>query len=175
MKKIIFAVGYSTRTAEQFIALLKAHGIKQLVDIRTIPRSRFNPQFNKDALAKSLRNVKIGYRHLKELGGLRHAKKDSINLGWENLSFRGFADYMGTQEFKTALAKLKKIAGKKRTAIMCVEGNPFRCHRSLIADALIKEKWQVFHIASLKSKKLHRLTSFLRIRKGKIIYPKINT
>jgi uncharacterized protein (DUF488 family) len=166
----LYTIGHSDRLLEQFIGLLKAHGIKQVVDVRTIPRSRHNPQFNKADFAKSLRNKKIGYRHMKKLGGLRHTKVNSQNLGWNNLSFRGFADYMGTQEFDTAIEKLKSIARKKKTAIMCAEAVPWRCHRSLIADALTKQCWKVFHIMSLTAAKPHKLTSFLRIRKGKIVY-----
>ena len=121
------------RTIEQFVALLKAHAITQVIDVRTIPRSRRNPQFNKDILAAGLRKKKIGYRHMKQLGGLRQAKADSQNLGWNNLSFRGFADYMQTDKFADAIEKLKCIASKKPTAIMCAEALPWRCHRSLIA------------------------------------------
>lgn len=169
----LFSIGHSNRTIGEFLSLLKAHNIKQVVDIRTIPRSRHNPQFNKDVLSKSVRNASIGYRHIKELGGLRHAKKDSLNLGWENLSFRGFADYMGTDDFSRAIEKLKNAAKKKRTAIMCAEALPWRCHRSLVADALTKQRIKVFHITSRKSAFLHKLTPFLRIHKGKIAYPNI--
>jgi uncharacterized protein (DUF488 family) len=168
---ILYSIGHSTRTLEQFIDLLKAHAITQVVDVRTIPKSRHNPQFNKEDLAKRLRNTKIGYRHMKHLGGLRHARPDSQNLGWENLSFRGFADYMETPIFAAAIEKLKTLASKKKTAIMCAEAVPWRCHRSLIADVLTKEHWKVFDIMSLKTPKLHKLTSFLRIRKGRIVYP----
>lgn len=167
----LYTIGHSIRTIEQFLGLLKAHKIKQVVDIRTIPHSRFNPQFNKDTVARKLRNSGIGYRHMKVLGGLRHAKAGSVNLGWHNASFRGFADYMQTAEFRQGVKQLKKIAAKKMTAIMCAEAVPFRCHRSLVADALTKEKWRVFHITSLKTAMLHKLTPFLRVRKEKIIYP----
>ncbi|MDD5584087.1 MAG: DUF488 domain-containing protein [Candidatus Omnitrophica bacterium] len=167
----LYSIGHSNRTIKQFIDLLKAYAIKQVVDVRTIPKSRHNPQFNKADLAKTLRNTKIDYRHMKKLGGLRHAKADSQNLGWENLSFRGFADYMNTKEFNKAIEKLKSIGKKKRTAIMCAEAVPWRCHRSLIADVLTKDHWKIFDIMSLKTAKLHKLTSFLRIRKGKIVYP----
>lgn len=167
----LYTIGHSDRTLGQFIGLLKAHAIKQVVDVRTIPRSRRNPQFNKMDLAKRLRSTGIGYRHMKGLGGLRHAKADSQNLGWNNLSFRGFADYMQTDEFAAALRKLKAIASKKKTAIMCAEAVPWRCHRSLIADALTKDLWKVFDIMSMKTARPHKLTPFLRVRKGKIIYP----
>ncbi|MDD5428272.1 MAG: DUF488 domain-containing protein [Candidatus Omnitrophica bacterium] len=167
----LYTIGHSDRPLEQFIGLLKAHTIKQVVDVRTIPRSRHNPQFNKADLSKRLRNRGIGYRHMKQLGGLRHAKADSRNLGWENISFRGFADYMETVEFAKAINKLKTIARKKRTAIMCAEAVPWRCHRSLIADALTKYRWKVFHITSNKSARIHKVTPFLRLFKGRITYP----
>ncbi|MDE2001081.1 MAG: DUF488 domain-containing protein [Patescibacteria group bacterium] len=167
----IYTIGHSTRTAAQFIALLKAHGVAELVDIRTIPRSRHNPQFNELKIAASLRRAHIGYCHLKELGGLRHTTKVSVNLGWRNKSFRGFADYMQTGEFADGLAQLMKIARKKRTAIMCAEAVPWRCHRSLVADALTKKKWMVLHIQSAKTARRHTLTPFLRVRKGMLVYP----
>lgn len=169
----LYSIGHSNRTLEQFISLLKAHAIKQVVDVRTVPKSRHNPQFNKENLAKSLRNTKIGYRHMKKLGGLRHTKADSQNLGWENLSFRGFADYMETAAFAEAIEQLKSVASRKKTAIMCAEAVPWRCHRSLIADMLTKDHWKVFDIMSLKTAKRHKLTAFLRIRKGKIVYPQV--
>jgi len=169
----IYTIGHSKRTLEQFIDLLKAHAIRQVVDVRTIPKSRHNPQFNKEGLAKSLRNVKIGYRHMKQLGGLRHPKTDSQNLGWVNLSFRRFADYMDSAAFAGAIEKLKAVASRKKTAIMCAEAVPWRCHRSLIADALTKDGWRVLDIMSLKTAKPHRLTAFLRMRKGRIVYPQV--
>jgi len=174
LKKIL-TVGHSNRTIDEFLSILKAHGIEKVVDVRTIPKSRHNPQFNKDDLKKSLKKARIGYRHLKKLGGLRHSRKDSINLGWRNASFRGFADYMSTPEFRDGLDSLKKIAAKKKTAIMCAEAVQWRCHRSLIADALVKQGWQVFHIQSRKTAKKHKLTPFLRARSGKLTYPSYNS
>lgn len=167
----IYTIGHSTRAIEEFIALLKAHGIKAVIDIRTIPKSRHNPQFNQEALKKSLKSSKIGYRHLKGLGGLRHARRDSPNTGWINASFRGYADYMQTDDFQKALERLEKIAAKKRCALMCAEAVPWRCHRSLVGDALTVRKWKVFHIQSKKTAKLHKRTSFLRVRKGRLTYP----
>jgi uncharacterized protein (DUF488 family) len=120
-KVVIFTIGHSTRTIDDFIALLREHGIKQLIDIRTIPKSRHNPQFNQPDLRRALKNKRIGYRHMKGLGGLRHAKKDSINMAWENASFRGFADYMQTDDFKKNLEKLIEYARKKQIAIMCAD------------------------------------------------------
>jgi uncharacterized protein (DUF488 family) len=169
----LYSIGHSNRTIEQFIALLIAHGIQQVVDIRTIPKSRHNPQFNKESLPRSLKKAHIFYTHLKELGGLRHPQKDSINTGWENLSFRGFADYMVTPEFKIGLDYLKTIALSKKAVMMCAEAVPWRCHRSLIADALTKQKWQVFHIQSKKTALLHEITPFLKVSNGNLVYPKI--
>lgn len=169
--KDIFTIGHSTRTIRQFTDLLEAHGVKELVDIRTMPRSRHNPQFNEKRLARSLKRAGIIYKHLEALGGLRHARKDSTNLGWHNRSFRGFADYMATPEFRRGLAELSKVARKKRTAIMCAEAVPWRCHRSLVADALTKKEWTVRHIQSKRTAARHALTPFLRMRKGNIVYP----
>jgi uncharacterized protein (DUF488 family) len=167
----IYTIGHSTRTIEQFIALLRAHGIEQLVDVRTIPRSRHNPQFGQEELAASLQQAGIAYSHLGKLGGLRHASKDSVNSGWQNTSFRGFADYMATPEFQAGLDELKGLAEKKTVAIMCAEAVPWRCHRSLIADALTVQGWQVLHIQSRKTSTPHELTSFLKVQDGKITYP----
>lgn len=121
---LIMTVGHSTHPLDEFIALLKAHAVEQLVDVRTIPRSRHNPQFNHDTLAAALRNVRIGYRNMKDLGGLRNSREDSPNTGWRNAGFRGFADYMQTPEFDSALQKLIELAGKKQIAIMCAEVVP---------------------------------------------------
>jgi uncharacterized protein (DUF488 family) len=133
--------------------------------------SRYNPQFNSDTLKESLRREHIQYKHLKKLGGLRHAKKNSTNLGWHNVSFRGFADYMETLEFSKGLDVLIKIASARETAIMCAEAVPWRCHRSLIADALTKKGWFVRDIISMSPAQKHRLTPFLKIRKGQLTYP----
>ena len=130
----LWTVGHSTRSLDDFIALLQAHGIRRLVDVRTIPRSRHNPQFNKDQLPESMKQAGIQYVHMPALGGLRHACRDSVNGAWRNASFRGFADYMQTAEFEVALKELIRLARSRRTAIMCAEAVPWRCHRSLIAD-----------------------------------------
>lgn len=166
----IFTIGHSIRPLGDFIALLKAHDIEEVIDIRTIPKSRHCPQYNKESLKHSLKNAKIGYRHLKELGGLRHTTKDSPNTGWINASFRGYADYMRTEGFHKGLEKLEKIATRKRVALMCAEAVPWRCHRSLIADALTVKKWKAFHIQSRKTAKRHKKTAFLHVRKGVLIY-----
>lgn len=173
-KPIIYTIGHSTRTIDQFLALLQAHRVDNLVDVRTIPKSRHNPQFSQADLAKALSNFGMRYEHLPLLGGLRHARKDSINIGWDNLSFRGFADYMQTEEFDRGLERLKAIAQERTTAIMCAEAVPWRCHRSLIADALTKQKWQVRHIQSKKTARIHTITPFLRKRSGKLVYPKVD-
>ena len=167
----VFTIGHSTRHTDQFIELLQENGIKQLIDIRTIPKSRHNPQFKSDALAASLRAAEIGYVHLKELGGLRHAKKDSVNLGWRNASFRGFADYMQTPEFAQALDRAISLAEVKPSALMCAEAVPWRCHRSLVADALIVRGIRALEIVSAAEPKEHKLTPFAHVRGTRITYP----
>jgi uncharacterized protein (DUF488 family) len=168
---VVFTIGHSTRLIEEFVEILKQYHITELVDIRTIPKSRHNPQFNEHELAHVLRNHHIGYRHEKHLGGLRHAHKDSVNMGWENLSFRGFADYMQTDEFHDALQKLIEIAKAKTVAIMCAEAVPWRCHRSLIGDALLVHGFDVEDIYSLTSVKPHKLTLWAVVHGKKITYP----
>ena len=167
----IFTIGHSTRPIDEFLELLRANGVKQLIDIRTIPKSRHNPQFNGDTLAKSLRAARIRYLHLKELGGLRRAKSDSINLGWRNASFRGFADYMQTPEFAEALERAIKLAQERPTALMCAEAVPWRCHRSLVADALLVRGIPALEIVSKAAPKEHKLTPFAHVRGTKITYP----
>ena len=167
----IFTVGHSTRSIEEFVELLRAHGVRGVVDIRSIPRSRHNPQFNADLLAHSLEQKGMSYKHIKELGGLRHPQKDSINLGWRNASFRGFADYMATPGFAEGLASLIEIASARETSMMCAEAVPWRCHRSLIGDALTKKGWTVRDIMSRTVAARHLLTPFLKMRKGQLIYP----
>lgn len=167
----VLTIGHSTRAIEEFIAMLQAHDVQQLVDVRTIPKSRRVPQFNQDALAAKLEAAGIRYVHLKELGGLRHAKKDSINLAWRNASFRGYADYMGTDEFRAALDRLLDLARTKRTAIMCAEAVPWRCHRSLIGDALLARNVQVEDILSVTSRRPHQMTPFARVQGTDIDYP----
>lgn len=171
----IFTIGYSTHSIEAFIDLLLAHTIEEVIDIRTIPRSQHCPEYSKEELKETLKVAKIGYCHIKELGGLRHVSKDSLNTGWINASFRGFADYMQTSAFQLGLEKLEKIAQKKRCVLMCAEGVPWRCHRILIADALSLKKWEVFHIQSRKTAHPHTLTSFLCVKNGQILYPSINS
>lgn len=170
-KPLIFTIGHSTRSIEEFVELLDIYGVAEVVDVRSIPMSGHNPQFNQDDLRQSLNAKRIRYTHLKELGGLRHSKKDSTNLGWRNTSFRGFADYMATPQFSDGLEDLMTISGTRPTAIMCAEAVPWRCHRSLIADALLKKGWLVRDIMSRTSATTHRLTPFAKVRKGQLVYP----
>ena len=167
---LVFTVGHSTRMARDFLKLLDAYGIKEVIDVRTIPKSRKNPQFNEKRLAASLRRHGITYRHMGGLGGLRHALKDSINIYWHNASFRGFADYMQTVEFKDNVNALIRMAKKRRVTLMCAEAVPWRCHRSLIADALAIRGIEVVHIFGATNSRRHELTKSAKVRKGNIIY-----
>ena len=167
----VFTVGHSTHPIEEFIALLQAHGVQQVVDVRTIPRSRHNPQFNADTLPKSLKTAGIGYVHLPELGGLRHSSKTSVNTGWRNASFRGFADYMQTPPFERGLKQLLQLAKKTPSALMCAEAVPWRCHRSLIADALLVRGIPVLNILSRSACQPHKLTPFAKAAGKRITYP----
>lgn len=170
-QRILFTIGHSTHSIEGFIALLREHGVQHLVDIRTVPKSRHCPQFNTDTLEKSLAGAGIGYTHLKTLGGLRKMRKDSVNTGWRNLSFRGYADYMSTPEFEAGLRELEQIASERPTAIMCAEAVPWRCHRSLVADAMMHRGWEVRDIMGLGAAKQHKLTPFLKVVDGGLTYP----
>lgn len=167
----LWTVGHSTRSAHDFLALLQAHRIHQLVDVRTIPRSRHNPQFAQDRLAPSLEEAGIQYLHMPALGGLRHARRDSINTAWRNTSFRGYADYMQTPEFADAIEDLIRLGRRRRTAIMCAEAVPWRCHRSLIADALLVRGFNVEEIASATTTRPHKLTPWAKVNGQKITYP----
>lgn len=169
----IFTVGHSTRAIEEFIELLRANGVKRLIDIRTIPKSRRNPQFGSEALAASLAAAGINYVHMKALGGLRHPRKDSVNMGWRNESFRGYADYMQTPEFNSALESALRLARRKRTALMCAEAVPWRCHRSLVSDALLARGIDVLEIISNAAPKKHALTSFACVDGDRVTYPKV--
>lgn len=171
--KEIFTIGHSTRSIEEFIEILIEYSIEEVVDIRTIPKSGYNPQFNEGNLSDSLKSSGIRYIRLEKLGGLRRAKNDSVNTGWKNSSFRGFADYMQTPEFESGLDELIKISEKNKTAIMCAEAVPWRCHRSLISDALAVRKIPIIHILGKGSFRRHEITSFAKIKSGKIIYPNV--
>ena len=167
----VLTIGHSTRSLEVFIDLLKGHGVQMLVDVRTIPRSRHNPQFGHDRLAPALHNHRIHYRHMPGLGGLRHARRDSPNMGWRNAGFRGFADYMGSGEFAESLDELIKVAEQQRTAIMCAEAVPWRCHRSLIGDALLVRGIEVLEISSATQTRPHLLTPWAKVDGTQITYP----
>ncbi len=167
----IFTLGHSTLPIDDFIAVLEAYGIRRLMDVRTIPASRHNPQFKGEALAASLAARDIGYQHMAALGGLRHARKDSPNAGWRNASFRGYADYMQTETFRDALDSLIEMGRKERVAIMCAEAVPWRCHRSLVADALEVRGVPVVEIFSATNWRMHALTPFARVEGTTITYP----
>ena len=177
MKKVtakapaVLTIGHSTRAWKEFLEILRAHGVKRVVDVRSIPRSRHNPQCDQQTLRKKLRAVKIGYVHLRKLGGRRHARRDSPNMAWRNASFRGFADYMQTAEFDVGLQRLIKLARNKRSAIMCAEAVPWRCHRSLIGDALTARGIRVEDIMNAKTSRPHTITSFSRVRGNRVTYP----
>ncbi len=168
---VVLTVGHSNRTLEAFLELLRAHGVGRVVDVRTIPRSLHNPQFNRETLPAKLRAASIGYVHLAKLGGLRRARRDSPNTGWHNSSFRGFADYMQTPDFEAGLQRLMKLGKEKRSALLCAEAVPWRCHRSLISDALLVRGIPVEHIMSGKRRRTHSLTLFARVRDKRITYP----
>ena len=169
----VFTIGHSTRTWKDFLGLLRAHRVERVIDVRSIPRSRHNPQFDRKILSTKLRAARIGYVHLQKLGGLRHPRRDSPNMGWRNSSFRGFADYMQTSEFEAGLERLMKLAVQKRCAVMCAEAVPWRCHRSLIADALTVRGLRVDDIMSLKRSQVHSLTPFAHVRGHHITYPMV--
>jgi uncharacterized protein (DUF488 family) len=166
----IFTVGHSTRSGQEFNALLAAHGIQLLVDVRTVPRSRHNPQFNRETLPEELRRVHIDYLHFPELGGLRKPRADSTNTGWRNLSFRGYADYMETSAFEAGLERLMHEAESRPAAVMCAEAVPWRCHRSLIGDALAARGIEVFEIASVTQARPHKMTPFAQIAGERVRY-----
>ncbi len=170
-KLIIMTIGHSTRPIKEFIHLLKAHGVKRVIDVRTLPRSRHNPQFNRSDLSPALHSARLHYTYMAGLGGFRHPRPDSINTGWHNASFRGFADYMQTLEFRNNLDRLINFARLERTAIMCAEAVPWRCHRSLIADALLARGIEVQEITSAIRTRLHTLTPWAKISGTQVTYP----
>jgi uncharacterized protein (DUF488 family) len=167
----VFTLGHSTLAIERFVALLKTYSIERLVDIRTIPHSRHNPQFNDTALARSLAAEQVEYAPMQSLGGLRHARKDSPNTGWRNESFRGYADYMQTEPFQDALETLIQMREERRVAIMCAEALPWKCHRSLVADALNVHGVAAVEIFSEGKYQMHKLTPFAQVRGSQISYP----
>lgn len=167
----VYTIGHSTRQIDEFIDILAGYGAELLVDIRTVPRSRHNPQFESSALAASLAEVGIGYVHAADLGGLRSKSRDSANSGWRNQSFRNYADHMQTAKFKDAMARLVEAAESETTVIMCAEAVPWRCHRSLVGDALLVRGIGVTDIMSATNAKPHRLTSFAAVDGKDITYP----
>jgi uncharacterized protein (DUF488 family) len=172
LANVIYTIGHSTHPIDEFTGILQAHDIRQLVDVRTIPRSRHNPQFNRENLPVSLKAVDIAYRHMAGLGGLRHPRRDSINTGWRNAGFRGFADYMQTPEFHENLEKLTELSAQAPTTIMCAEAVPWRCHRSLIADALTVRGIPVQEILTAAKSQPHLLTAFAKVDGTQITYPR---
>jgi uncharacterized protein (DUF488 family) len=164
-------IGHSTHALDEFIRLLEAHGATCVVDVRTVPRSWHNPQFNKDSLPQSLKQAGLGYVHTPGLGGLRHAKRDSPNVGWRNASFRGYADYMQTPEFAQSLEELIRLAHQDRIVLMCAEAVPWRCHRSLIADALLVRGIRTEDILTVIRRQVHALTPFAKVQGTAITYP----
>jgi uncharacterized protein (DUF488 family) len=167
----IYTVGHSTRTLEELVAMLKAHGVRAVADVRLIPRSRRYPHFNDNALAASLPPLGLRYLPFKSLGGRRRPAPDSPNVGWRNESFRGYADYMRTDTFRRALDELTAVATGTPVAIMCAEAVPWRCHRSLIADALLVRGWGVLDVMSESKATPHKLTPFARVDGLQITYP----
>lgn len=168
---LVLTVGHSTHPLEDFIHLLQAHAVEKVVDVRTVPRSRHNPQFNRDTFPGHLKSAGMGYVHVAGLGGLRHARPDSLNMAWRNASFRGYADYMQTVEFEENLERVIQLTRRERISLMCAEALPWRCHRSLIADALLIRDIRVEHIMSPTDVQPHSLTSFAKVHGTRITYP----
>ncbi len=167
----VYTIGHSNRPIGAFVGLLEANGIARLVDVRTMPRSRHNPQFNADALPATLAAAGIAHTAMPGLGGLRHARPDSPNRAWRNASFRGYADYMQSPEFERHLERLVALAARERVCIMCAEAVPWRCHRSLIADALLARGVPVAHIIGPSAPRPHVLTPFARVAGRHVTYP----
>jgi uncharacterized protein (DUF488 family) len=168
---VVLTIGHSTWPIDEFVRLLQAHGVSRVVDVRTVPRSRHNPKLNETSLQNSFKAAGIGYTHLPGLGGLRRARPDSPNMGWRNASFRGFADYMQTPEFQSSLEELLLLAERDRVALMCAEAVPWRCHRSLIADALLVRGIQSEDIMTATRRQVHSLTPFAKVEGSTITYP----
>ena len=168
---LVMTIGHSTRTIDEFVHLLRVHGATCVVDVRKVPRSAHNPQFNKDSLARSLMKFGLKYVHMPGLGGLRHAMRDSLNGGWRNASFRGYADYMQTREFVESVEEAIQTAKQDRIALMCAEALPWRCHRSLIADALLVRGIRTEDIMSATRRQVHTLTPFAQVQGTTITYP----
>ena len=168
---VVYTIGHSTRAIGEFVELLKTYAVNLVVDVRTVPRSRHNPQFNKETVPNTLKPEGIKYIHMPEIGGLRRPKHDSINLAWKNMGFRGYADYMQTKEFIDNLLKIIALARENRLALMCAEALPWRCHRSLISDALVVRHVKVEHIISATSCIRHELNEMAQVDGTQITYP----
>ena len=168
---VVLTIGHSTRTLEEFVQLLEVYGVTLLVDVRTVPHSRYNPQFNKENLPETLKHYGVRYIHMPEIGGLRHPKHESVNTAWKNSGFRGYADYMQTPEFNVNLLKIVALSRENRLALMCAEALPWRCHRNLISDALVVRHIRVEHIISKDSVITHELNSLAQVEGTKITYP----
>lgn len=166
----IYTIGHSTRSISEFMEILTKYKIRVLVDLRSLPGSRYNPQYNQAALKQSLKEAHIEYIYIDSLTGFRKQNHDSINLGWHNKSFRAFADWMQTSEYKEGVNELIHIAKNKTTVIMCSESVPWRCHRSLISDSLITNKITVIDIYNLNKIAKHKLTSFAKVVNNNNIY-----
>lgn len=167
--KRIYTIGHSTRTLDELVALLRDHGVMRLADIRRYPGSRRYPQFSRDALEQSLPAHGIAYEHLPDLGGRRSPRKDSENMAWENPQFRGYADHMSSEAFRTAVEHL--LASSDVTAVMCAEAVPWRCHRNLLADDLVRRGVEVVHIVGPGKAQAHELSDMARIENDRVVYP----
>jgi uncharacterized protein (DUF488 family) len=169
--RVVLTIGHSTRSMAEFVRLLVAHRVQCVIDVRAIPRSAHNPQFNRSALSPALRRAGIHYRHMAGLGGLRHARRDSQNTGWRNGSFRGYADYMRTAPFRKSLDRCIERAKREQIVMMCAEAVPWRCHRSLIADALLARDIRASEITSGVRTRPHVLTPFAQVHGTEVTYP----
>ena len=170
-RPVICTIGHSNRSIDDFLALVRANDVARVLDVRTVPRSRHNPQFDRDALGATLTAAGIGYTHVPGLGGLRRPRPDSPNTGWRNLSFRGYADYMQSAEFTANVLRVIELASTERCALMCAEAVPWRCHRSLIGDALLVRGIGVEDIIGPGKRQPHLLTSFARVEGERVTYP----
>ena len=169
---MIYTIGHSTRELGEFLRLLAAHRVTQVVDVRRYPASRRHPQFARDALATALGEIGVGYRHEPDLGGRRSARRDSVNTAWRSAAFRGYADYMETPAFEDALARLRELARARPTAILCAEAVPWRCHRQLIADVLVARGEEVGHILGATRVEPHHLSTHAEVLPGgRLRYP----
>lgn len=168
---LVLTIGHSTHPIGEFIELLRAHDVTRVIDVRTVPRSAHNPQFDKASLPHSLQEADIGYLHMSGLGGLRHTHAESVNTGWRNESFRGYADHMQTPEFLASLDEVIRLAHRDRIALMCAEAVPWRCHRSLIADALLVRGIPVEDIMGIDKRQVHSLTAFAEVSGTRLTYP----